>query len=174
MSKPENQRYEDISESTSVKPIIRRGKLLLHVKKVKKAKIRGKYREIEHSEDFVEPESLGYKKKVQIEVLEVREGTSEATLSKIRRYFLHTIEIAINRTKRAKYAYLKLVRPDKAVFINFIPNYCYSVDLTDTSNDFFSISLIKSRRISAKKAGELLEKGYRPYGRFGSTLIPKA
>ena len=152
-----SQAYGDIRELTNMKPIVKRGKLLFHIKKTKKALIRGKWRVVERSEDFKQPEELGYVKKVTLQILEIREGTSEVTLSRIQRFFLHDVEISIARSKRAKYAYLRQIRGDKAVFVNFMPFYSYSVDLTDTSNDFFNIKLLKSRRISAKKAIDHME-----------------
>ena len=169
-----SQAYEDIRELTNMKPIVKRGKLLFHIKKTKKALVRGRWRVIERSEDFKTPEELGYQKKVNLQILEIREGVSEATLSKIQRFFLHDIEVSVARTKEAKYCYLKPIRPDKVAFVSFVPFYSYSVDLSDLNNPLFNIRTIKSRRISAKKAKELLEKGYKPYGRFGATLIPRA
>ena len=148
-------------KSSFTQPIFKKGKLLFERKTrtFEYDEVLREWKKVKEETEFLEPSQVGLKKEVEFDTLLLREGTSDVDLRRIRRWFLLHVKVKIPKVKSTKYAYLKLLEPDKVYFENFLPHYCYEIGLGD-KHDFYDVIIKKKERISEKKAKELISKGF--------------
>lgn len=159
--KPSKQPKRPKRVSSTMQPKFVKGKLVFE-KKIRAYEfdlILQKWVKISETTKLLEPSEVGLKKEIEFDTLLLREGTSDVDLRRIRRWFLLHVKIKIPRVKSTRFAYLKLLEPDKVFIENFRPHYCYQIGLADR-NDCYDVIIKKKVKISEKRAKELISKGY--------------